>query len=536
MDKVFSKVAEVAVDLNFEKTVARLRAAAVELCNAEHAIVYLADTDARELLVYAGALPAAAVGAASPRGGAVQPDAPAKPMRAPITAGFAGYVACTGKTVSTRLDDRTALSKRFDAAVDCASGAPDKPVDAHSLMMLPMLSDLHELMGLVCVLNSKGASGAFNEEDELLLRLLCRQGGYALKNCSAHAALRESRSKSGQLLKVAKLLAEDNDMDTTVRLAATAARDLLGAEAGSFALVDKETRSAVLTTVRGGASAGADATTAGGAEPAKDRPKDKDRPATGAAAVVQCEHDVAWTAPVQYAVEEHDVARSAPGGALRKNGNGSVVAAPVFGVDGGVFAVLQAHGKCAGAHKEFTREDEALLTSLTGILSASLKNLHFRSASLSLQRKIAVVASGESLEDTVDLVELKAKDCVECRYSKLDLVSNTAERRSLWRFDSAARGQLTRVKVSVPLHCYPAGHVVSTAHVLAVADTSKDSRVDTEELLAAYGQVVAAVFGRDRRVLFSASDLLRMALRRAYATFSPSRSWTPAAKSSAPSR
>jgi hypothetical protein len=43
---------------------------------------------------------------------------------------------------------------------------------------------------------------------------------------------------------IAKSLAEDHDMETVVRLAATAARDLLGAEAGSFALVDKETRSA----------------------------------------------------------------------------------------------------------------------------------------------------------------------------------------------------------------------------------------------------------------------------------------------------
>jgi hypothetical protein len=90
-------------------------------CNAEHAIVYLADPDARELLVYAGALPAAAAApraAGSPRAAV----AAAAPMRAPITAGAppprGSALRCALRVVSPF---RGASKHAVSAAADCVA-------------------------------------------------------------------------------------------------------------------------------------------------------------------------------------------------------------------------------------------------------------------------------------------------------------------------------------------------------------------------------------------------------------------------------
>ncbi|MBI3564024.1 MAG: GAF domain-containing protein [Elusimicrobia bacterium] len=103
-------------------------------------------------------------------------------LRLPLSAGIIGRVVATGEAI--RVDDAYA-DPRFNAAVDRETGYRTR-----SILAVPLQDGDGRTFGVFEVLNKRG--GAFDEEDEALLRILGSLAGAGLENARLYESLRES--------------------------------------------------------------------------------------------------------------------------------------------------------------------------------------------------------------------------------------------------------------------------------------------------------------------------------------------------------
>lgn len=179
-------------------------------------------------------------------------------IRLRVGEGIAGWVASSGEVVNIAdaYDDT-----RFQPAVDLRSGYRTR-----SVLTVPMRSSLGAIVGVLQVLNKKSPTGEatpFTEDDVELLLALGSQAAVAIDNSklylsvlSAKAELEQKSHELEALYEVEKELSAASDLDSLLERILTRAAALLGAEAGSIALLTTsgdalELRTVVLRELRG---------------------------------------------------------------------------------------------------------------------------------------------------------------------------------------------------------------------------------------------------------------------------------------------
>jgi signal transduction histidine kinase len=177
-------------------------------------------------------------------------------IRLRVGEGIAGWVASSGEIVNIAdaYDDT-----RFQPAVDLRSGYRTR-----SVLTVPMRSSLGAIVGVVQVLNKKrpgGEVGAFHDDDVELLLALGSQAAVAIDNSklylsvlSAKAELEQKSHELEALYEVEKELSAASDLDSLLERILTRAAALLGAEAGSIALLTSTGDGLELRTVVGPAA------------------------------------------------------------------------------------------------------------------------------------------------------------------------------------------------------------------------------------------------------------------------------------------
>ena len=198
-------------------------------------------------------------------------------IRLKVGEGIAGWVAQSGEVVNIADAYR---DTRFQPAVDLRSGYRTR-----SILCVPMRNRAGAVVGVVQVLNKRAASladgrsdadtsatlslfSAFSPEDEELLLALASQAAVVIDNSKLYlsvvaknaelaraTALLEARSHELNVLyEVEKELSAATDLDGSLARILGRAVDLLGAEAGSIALLTPAGDALELRTVQGPAA------------------------------------------------------------------------------------------------------------------------------------------------------------------------------------------------------------------------------------------------------------------------------------------
>ncbi len=177
-------------------------------------------------------------------------------IRLRVGEGIAGWVASSGEIVNIAdaYDDT-----RFQPAVDLRSGYRTR-----SVLTVPMRSSLGAIVGVLQVLNKRNAAGdpaPFSEDDVELLLALGSQAAVAIDNSklylsvlSAKAELEQRSHELEALYAVEKELSAASDLDSLLERILTRAAALLGAQAGSIALLTAPGDALELRTVVGPAA------------------------------------------------------------------------------------------------------------------------------------------------------------------------------------------------------------------------------------------------------------------------------------------
>ncbi len=186
------------------------------------------------------------------QGGAMQE------IRLRVGEGIAGWVAASGETVN--IPDAY-IDKRFQPAVDLRSG-----YRTSSILCAPMCNSLGTIVGVAQVLNKKG--GPFTKEDEELLAALSSQAAVSIENSKLYHSvvaknveLLEAQEKLQQKTYELNLLFEiEREMNTAHSLDDLLERILhraiamVGAEAGSIALRERNSSELRFRTIAGPAA------------------------------------------------------------------------------------------------------------------------------------------------------------------------------------------------------------------------------------------------------------------------------------------
>ena len=197
-------------------------------------------------------------------------------IRLQVGEGVAGWVAASGKVVNIPDAYRDA---RFQPAVDQRSGYRTR-----SILCVPMRNRAGAVVGVVQVLNKRALDpagradpdisaslslfSAFSHDDEDLLLALASQAAVVIDNSKLYlsvlaknaelaqtTALLEARSRELNILyEVEKELSAAGDLDTSLVRILGRAVELLGAEAGSIALLTSAGDALELRTVLGPAA------------------------------------------------------------------------------------------------------------------------------------------------------------------------------------------------------------------------------------------------------------------------------------------
>jgi signal transduction histidine kinase len=165
-------------------------------------------------------------------------------IRLELGEGIAGWVAQTREIVNI---PEAYADQRFQPAVDLKSGYRTR-----SILSVPMIGALGGLVGVLQVLNKDG--GPFTTADEELLSALASQGAIAIENArlyhslvtqnqqllDARRDLERRQRELNALYEVEKELAAALDLDDLLSRILAQAINVLGAGAGSIALVEAD--------------------------------------------------------------------------------------------------------------------------------------------------------------------------------------------------------------------------------------------------------------------------------------------------------
>jgi signal transduction histidine kinase len=189
----------------------------------------------------------------------------AREIRLRVGEGIAGWVAESGETVN--IPDAYA-DQRFQKDVDRRSGYRTR-----SILCMPMRTHEGRIVGVVQALNKhlpgRSEPGAFSREDEALVDALSNQAAVAIENAKLYRAVVERNAQLAEatekleqkvyeldlLFEVEREMSAAQDVSDILDRLLTRAMDLIGAEAGAIALVQKQTSTLQFSAARGGKAA-----------------------------------------------------------------------------------------------------------------------------------------------------------------------------------------------------------------------------------------------------------------------------------------
>jgi signal transduction histidine kinase len=181
-----------------------------------------------------------------------------KEIRLAVGEGIAGWVARSGETViiSDAYNDQ-----RFQPSVDTESGYRTR-----SILCTPMWSTFGSILGVLQVLNKR--SGTFTGEDEELLHALASQAAVSIENSklyqsvvsknvellTAQEALQQRTQELNVLYEIEREIGAAYGLDELLESILSRAVTMVGAEAGTIALVEKGERALRFRTTHGPAA------------------------------------------------------------------------------------------------------------------------------------------------------------------------------------------------------------------------------------------------------------------------------------------
>lgn len=167
-------------------------------------------------------------------------------IRLNVGEGIAGWVASSGEVVN--IPDAY-IDQRFQPAVDLRSGYRTR-----SILCIPMRNSLGDIIGVAQCLNKNG--GPFTNEDEQLLASLSSQAAVAIENAKlyhsvvaknielldAQEKLEQRTHELNVLFEIEKEISAARDLDELLERILHQTMAIVGAEAGSIALREPDTR------------------------------------------------------------------------------------------------------------------------------------------------------------------------------------------------------------------------------------------------------------------------------------------------------
>ncbi len=150
--------------------------------------------------------------------------------RFPITKGIAGHVATTGKSVNI-VD--AYVDSRFNPEMDRKTGFRTR-----NILCVPMQDAHGEIIGVLQVLNKNEKVDAFDDNDEMILRMFSAQAAIAVKNSRLLKDATDSKQNSEALLEVAMAISQELDLAPLMNIIVTKVQHLLKSERCTVFLVD----------------------------------------------------------------------------------------------------------------------------------------------------------------------------------------------------------------------------------------------------------------------------------------------------------
>lgn len=150
-------------------------------------------------------------------------------IRFPNHLGIAGSVFTAGK--SEIIPDAYA-DKRFNQAFDKQTGYRTRNI------LCTVMKTKGKMVGVTQVLNKK--SGAFNDDDLVLLNALTAQATSALENARLYESVQKAHKEEAQLLEVTSAIAAELDLDVLLRKIITVTMQMLEADRATLFLYDEK--------------------------------------------------------------------------------------------------------------------------------------------------------------------------------------------------------------------------------------------------------------------------------------------------------
>ncbi len=155
-----------------------------------------------------------------------------KEIRVPVGSGIAGWVAEHRRVlnIADAYED-----PRFNPAVDRRTG-----YHTRSILCAPIWSLRQEILGVVQVINKR--SGAFNDDDEALLRAFAYQAGVAVENFNLYRRMMVSHQRMAIMLDIATSIGNTLDLSQLIRQIVDKTAEVLECERSSLFVLDEPSR------------------------------------------------------------------------------------------------------------------------------------------------------------------------------------------------------------------------------------------------------------------------------------------------------
>ena len=238
-DALLDVARALASETELDRIVSIIVSQVPELLDSDRCTLYFVDRERGELIVTKGASKGRSKNLVSwVFGQSNAPELPFPPgqneLRFPITSGLAGHVASTGETVNIA---DAHLDPRFNSAMDKETGYRTR-----SSLCVPMIDGSGVTIGVVQAINKNPLYGAFDSEDEKLLKTFSAQAALAVRNSQLFERTTTALKQADALLEVTQALSSELKIEALISIICSKVQSLLGSERCTVFIVDRERR------------------------------------------------------------------------------------------------------------------------------------------------------------------------------------------------------------------------------------------------------------------------------------------------------
>ena len=236
-DALLDVARALASETELDRIVSIIVSQVPELLDSDRCTLYFVDRERGELIVTKGASKGRSKNLVSwVFGQSNAPELPFPPgqneLRFPITSGLAGHVASTGETVNIA---DAHLDPRFNSAMDKETGYRTR-----SSLCVPMIDGSGVTIGVVQAINKNPLYGAFDSEDEKLLKTFSAQAALAVRNSQLFERTVSALRQADALLEVTQALSSELKIEALISIICSKVQSLLGSERCTVFIVDRE--------------------------------------------------------------------------------------------------------------------------------------------------------------------------------------------------------------------------------------------------------------------------------------------------------